>query len=193
MNNMICVIAATFIVLSASAWAGEEPPAPGKPYIAASRSEDFSAVVDAINHETRDVTLSSSSGETLNFIASPDVRNLDQVNVGDHVYAQYYEEVTIAVQEAKGAQPGAGQIQQIARAPKGAMPEGAVVGTTVINAIVEDINLQNNTFKLRGPDGNVEEFTARNPENLRRAAVGDLVVITITQALGIMVRAPDEK
>jgi hypothetical protein len=50
-----------------------------------------------------------------------------------------------------------------------------------------DINLETNTFKLEGPDGTVEEFAARDPENLRRAEVGDLVVTTVTEAVAISV------
>jgi hypothetical protein len=52
---------------------------------------------------------------------------------------------------------------------------------------VVDINLEANTFKLEGPDGTVEEFSARVPENLRRAEVGDLVVTTVTEAVAISV------
>jgi hypothetical protein len=39
----------------------------------------------------------------------------------------------------------------------------------------------------------VEEFVARNPDNLRRAEVGDLVVITTTEAVAVTVeRKPAE-
>jgi hypothetical protein len=57
--------------------------------------------------------------------------------------------------------------------------------------VVEEFDLEANTFKLRGPEGNVREFAARNPENLEKADVGDLVVITVTTAFGILVEHPD--
>ena len=53
--------------------------------------------------------------------------------------------------------------------------------------VVEEINIEANTFKLKGPDGVINEYVARNPENLKRAVVGDLVVITITEAVAIVV------
>jgi hypothetical protein len=59
----------------------------------------------------------------------------------------------------------------------------------VITATVEDINIEANTFKLKGPDGEVTEYTARNPDNLKRAMVGDLVVITRTDAVAVVVEA----
>ena len=55
-----------------------------------------------------------------------------------------------------------------ARAEAGAMPGGAISDTLILTAVVEEIDLERNTFKLRGPEGNVREFAARDPENLRR-------------------------
>ena len=70
---------------------------------------------------------------------------------------------------------------------KGEMPGMVAVDSQIVTATVEEINLEANTFKLKGPDGTINEFTARDPENLKRAAVGDLVVITTTEAVAISV------
>jgi len=59
--------------------------------------------------------------------------------------------------------------------------------SVVITATVEEINLGTNTFKLKGPQANVQEYTARNPDNLKKAAVGDLVVIIKTQIITLTV------
>ena len=53
--------------------------------------------------------------------------------------------------------------------------------------IVAEIIIEANTFKLKGPDGNVEQYTARNPENLKKTLEGDLVAITLTEAMAIAV------
>jgi len=71
------------------------------------------------------------------------------------------------------------------------MPGVAVIDAVVVTAVVEEINLEANTFKLKGPEGNIEEFTAQNPENLKKAAVGDLLVITYSKAFILTVeKAP---
>ncbi len=67
------------------------------------------------------------------------------------------------------------------------MPGVAAIDTRIVTATVEEINIEKNTFKLKGPDGVVNEFVARNPENLKRSAVGDLVIITVTEAVAISV------
>ena len=48
--------------------------------------------------------------------------------------------------------------------------------------------MENGTFKLKGPSGEVKEYVARDPENLKKAVVGDLVVITYTEAVAISVQ-----
>jgi hypothetical protein len=162
-------------------------PVADKPSFSASRSLTDTAKVEAINHETREVTLLQEDGSKLNFVASEEARNLDQVQVGDMVVATYLENMTVEVISVENAEAGAGVIKGLARTEEGEMP-GAIKGATVVvTAIVEEINIEANTFKLKGPEGNVEEFTARNPENLKKAAVGDLVVITHTKAIALTV------
>jgi len=67
------------------------------------------------------------------------------------------------------------------------MPGMTVSDTVVITGTLEEINIKANTFKLKGPEGKFEEFTAPNPEDLKRVEVGDLVIITHTEALTIAV------
>ena len=57
--------------------------------------------------------------------------------------------------------------------------------TTVAAATVEEIDIEANTFKLKWPGDEVKEYVAQNPENLKKAAGGDLVVITHTEAIAM--------
>jgi hypothetical protein len=146
-----------------------------------------SAVVEAIDHETRIVTVRKADGEELTFTASEEARNLDQVDVGDVLIAEYVESIDIQVLANDGMEPEAAGAAAMARTEEGQMPGFAAMEQVVITATVEDINIEANTFKLKGPDGVVNEYTARNPDNLKRAMVGDLVVITRTDAVAIVV------
>lgn len=158
-----------------------------RPAMSASQSMTVSAVVEAIDHETRIVTVRKADGEELTFTASDEARNLDQVSVGDVLIAEYVESIDIQVFANDGMEPEAAAAAAMARTKEGDMPGFAAMEQVVITATVEDINIEANTFKLKGPDGVVEEYTARNPDNLKRAMVGDLVVITRTDAVAIVV------
>lgn len=158
-----------------------------KPSFSASQTVTATARVEAINHETREVTLLLEDGELVTSRVSDEARNLGQVSVGDMVYAHYTESISIRVVEDDGAAPESYIQEDVARSAEGKMPGIAASESAVTTAIVEAINLDDNTFKLREPDGEVRQYTARNPDNLRRADVGDKVVTTVTTSVVITV------
>jgi len=158
-----------------------------KPSFSSTQKVTLSATVEAINHETREVSLRGEDGELLEIVADEEVRNLDQVKTGDTLSIEYLQNMSVEVVAADHAEAGAAVITAEARTDEGEMPGAAAVESVVITAVVEEINLEANTFKLKGPDGNISEHTARDPENLKKAAVGDLVVITLTEAVSITV------
>jgi ribosomal protein L14 len=184
-------LASTFALLLATTvvWAADEPAIVEKPSFFASQTMTVSAVVEAINHETRVVTVRKPDGEAITFTASDEARNLDQVKVGDTLIATYKETVSITVVANEEIEAAAATASAMARSEEGQMPGFAAMEASVTTATVEEINLEMNTFKLKWPDGAVNEYTARNPENLKRAAVGDLVVISVTEAIALTVES----
>ncbi len=183
------LLTTVFITLIASFSAHASEVMSEKPAISSSVAMIVTSKVEAIDHKTRVVTLKGEDGQSVTFTAGPEARNLDQVSVGDTVTAEYVQNISIQVLAAKDAEAGAAQVAAAVRTKEGEMPGMAVVGSQVEVSVVEEINIEANTFKLKGPDGVINEFTARDPENLKKAAVGDVVVMTYTQALAISVEA----
>ena len=187
MNNLkYAAIAAAILSFAGVSIAGEQA-AMEKPYMFTSTTSRVTAVVEAINHETREVTVKKSDGEIVTFTASEEARNLDQVAVGDIVNAEYVQTMSVEVIANEGHEPTAAGVAVLGRTEKGDMPGMEAMNSQIVTATVEEINIEANTFKLKGPDGEINEFTARNPENLKRASVGDLVVITITDSVAVAV------
>ena len=158
-----------------------------KPSFSASQTRTVRAVVKSINYETREITLIDDMGETQTLIASDSVRNLKQVSPGDTLFAEHVRTISIEVMAGDGLGPDQAEILAAARADEGEMPSGMAVDSVVIVSVVKAINLEDNTFILEGPDGELQEYVARNPENLRRAEVGDIVALTITESLAVAV------
>jgi len=177
----------TLLLFASPCWSGESAPAMDKPSMSTSQIIVATAVVEAINHETREVTLRGPEGDSVSIVASEEARNLGQVKVGDTVTIEYLQSMSIDVVAGDGSEPGVGELGAIARTEEGQMPGVAVVDTVVVTATVEEINIEANTFKLRYPEGEIKEYTARNPENLKKSEVGDIVVITYTEAMAISV------
>lgn len=190
----VLILAVSALFLAAFGVNAEETAAPmAKPYFEVTQSETVTAEVISINVETRDVSVKMADGEVVSFVASEEARNLDQVMPGDMVMAEYVERLSVQVVANDGHEPAMAGLTTIARAEKGEMPGMMAVDTEVITATVEEINIETNTFKLKGPDGTVEEYTAMNPENLKRAVVGDLVVMTMTHAVAVAVTPMSDK
>jgi len=181
------ILLAFLLLFATSAWSGESTPATDKPSMSTSQTVIVTALVEAINHETREVTLRGPEGDSVSFVASEEARNLPQVKAGDIVMAEYTQSMSIEVFANDGSAPGAGEMTIAGRSEEGEMPGLAAIDAVVVTATVEEINIEANTFKLKGPAGEIREYEARNPENLKKAAVGDLVVITYSEAIAISV------
>ncbi len=183
MHKFFTLIAA-LLLFTSPAWAGESTAATDKPSIFTSQTVKLTATVEAINQATREVTLRGPEGRTVTIVADKEARNLDQVSVGDVLNIEYKQSLSIEVFAADdGAAAGTGGLAATTRSDKGEMPALTAIDATVVTAVVEEINLAANTFKLKGPSGELKEFQARDPENLRKAAVGDIVVITYTEGI----------
>jgi len=188
MPKLIAVLSALMLV-SAASWA-DEASAEGmmeKPSISTSQTTVVTATVVAINHETRAVTLRGPEGEAHSFVVGEEARNLDQVNIGDTVVATYLQSMTIEVVDGDGDTPGAGAMSIVEHAGKGAEPGMTEVEAVVVTATLVDIDFDNNIFTLKGPKGNTQEYQAVDPENLKKVNVGDIVVMTYTESVGLSV------
>jgi hypothetical protein len=150
------------------------------------------ATVTAIDLATRKVTLRGEDGESLTVKAGPEVKNLAQVKVGDVVEVDYYAalawQVVKAGEQREPGATGALGAGAVSAAP-GEKPAGAVGGAVTITATVDAIDREGGTVTLRGPEGDTETIQARDPANLDRVAVGDLVDITYTEALAVEVKS----
>jgi hypothetical protein len=179
------ILLVTALIFSLSLQAANEAVATDKPSISTTQTIQLTTVVDAIDREARTITLKGPEGGTRTIQMMEDSNNIDQIVVGDTVNVEYVQHMSIEVMANDGMEPGTGTMAAVARNAEGETPAGMVMETTVTTATVEDINIEANTFKLKWPGGEIKEYEAQNPENLKKSEVGDLVVITYTEAIAL--------
>jgi hypothetical protein len=148
----------------------------------------MSAVVQAIDYDTREVTLVDDAGDTVSFIAGDEVQNLAQVEVGDVLTVEEIDTVTVQVVTGDGQGPSEGEMVAAARAQAGQKPGAAAMGSTVIVAVIQDIDYDTGDVILLGPDGTLSDYQA-DPANLTNVDIGDNVVITVSEAFSISVES----
>jgi Cu/Ag efflux protein CusF len=152
-----------------------------------SRTEKATATVKAIDQKTRQVRLVAEDGEVVDFVAGPDVRNLDQVQAGDKVVVAYTESIAIEVRRADGTAPAITAGGDASRAEAGAAPAAKVSGAVTASAVIVAIDQENHRVTLKGPAGNVRLVQVRDPKNLEGVKVGDMVYATYTEAVAMSV------
>jgi Cu/Ag efflux protein CusF len=152
------------------------------------------ATVTAIDLKTRMVTLKGPEGNETTIHVDKRARNLGQVKVGDLVKIAYVQHVAWQVRKPGDEAPSdtVAQEQAAVRAEPGEKPGGAVGQRITFTATIEAIDLDKHTVTLKGPGGNSQTIKARNPANLKKVKVGDLVDIAYTEAVAIKVdKAPE--
>jgi Cu/Ag efflux protein CusF len=179
---VIALFVAISLVGVRAALADEHKPAAG----GFSNTVEIQATVTAIDLKTRMVTLKGLEGNETTIYVDKRARNLPQVKVGDVVKVAYHEAVAWKVNESKKAVPTEAQAAA-ARAEPGQKPGGAAGQRITFTATIEAIDLANGTVTLKGPQGNSRTIKARNPANLKKVKVGELVDITYTEAVAIKV------
>ena len=160
--------------------------APGK--AVATQLTKASAVVVALDPTYRIVTLKAAGGKVFELVAGPEVRNFDQLKVGDKVHAEYVEALSLELKK-KGAGVREGSEKEHAvRAPAGEKPGGAVGRQVAVLADVVAIDRKTHLVTLRGPKGNLVDLHVEDPEQLKNIKKGDQVEAVYTEAIAVMVR-----
>lgn len=164
--------------------------APGK--VGVAKTVDVTATITAIDKATRDVTLKGPKGNELTVTAGPEIKNFDQLKVGDQVNAKYVEALTL--QLVKGGGQAVARTEQMgaAGAKAGAQPGGAIGRQVTIVADVIGLDPATQTVTLKGPQRTVELIVS-DPEQFKRIAKGDQVQATYTQALAMAVEPAAKK
>lgn len=167
--------------------AKNQPAEPGAVVVAATV---VTATVDAIDAAKRTVTLKRPDGQTKTLKAGPEVRNFDQIKVGDQVKATFVEELAVFVKKSD-APASTDETTTVALAPKGAKPGILVADTQVVTAKIEAVSYKNRTVTLRGPEGNKKTLkVGKNVANFKEVKKGDEVSVRFTEALAIIVEKP---
>ena len=145
------------------------------------------AVVQAIDQNTREVTLKGENGNVFSFVAGDEVKNLSQVRVGDTVKVTYTESIAIEVKRIQGGTPDVNVAATGGSAPPGEKPAANVARTVTASATIVAIDRTANQVTLRGPSGNERVVQVRDPKNLDNVQVGDMVYATYTESIGVSV------
>ncbi len=149
-------------------------------------AESVTATVEAIDMQTRMVTIRGSNGNSLTVHAGEEVGNLPQVRVGDEVVLVYVE--SVAVRMAEPGEVRDESSKEVSRATPGSKPGVVRVNETINSATVEAIDKADDTATLRMLNGSLRVVKIKDSANLEKVKIGDKIVITSTEAMALSVQ-----
>ncbi len=143
------------------------------------------AVITAISPETREITLKDGDKE-FTYTAGPEVRNFDQLKRGDIVLVGYFAGLVFDIKPADGQQPARKDVIAVQRAAEGDKPGVAIQHTVHAVGTVEDINKEERTITIKGPEHTVI-LKVSKAVDLEKVKKGDRVDATYTTLYAIQV------
>lgn len=184
MKTSAILSAALLLLVACSSQSSPEP----QPQVEESRLVSTTATVEAIDYDSRMVTIQGPKGDTSTFRVDDSVKNLDQVKVGDRVMINYYE--SLALQVIKPGTAESGRETVVDTAEPGEKPSRVAGRKTTIVATVESIDTAAPSITLKDSEGNLTTVKVRHPERLKLVKVGDTLKITYQEALAVKVEPP---
>lgn len=191
-STCVVLVAAAMLTAPASAQqpsagaAAVAATAPGKGEVASIVT--VSAKIEAVDKAKRVVTLRGPLGNRFRVVAGSEVRNFDQIKVGDEVVVRHYEAVSLELKKGGAGIREREEKVGAARAAKGDRPGAAMAEQVTVVADVVAVNRRSQTVTLRGPEHTVD-LRVRDPEQFKRVQVGDQVQATFTDAVAISVES----
>lgn len=146
-----------------------------------------SAVVTAIDGEARSFTLKGPKGRIFDVLAGDEIRNFDQIRVGDHVVVEYVRALSLEVRKGGGIRERVDSADSARTAP-GEKPGGAEGKKVTALCDVIDVDKKNKTITLKGPKGNVVELEVRNPDHFKVVKKGDQIEVDYLEAVAVAVK-----
>jgi hypothetical protein len=176
--------AATLNLACGQALAQEPAAAPQGEAIMEARS--VSATVKSVDQATRQVVLTTESGDEVSFVAGEEVRNLPQLEAGDTVTVTYAE--ALAYEVKKGGTAVAAVTETVGgRAEPGAKPAAALAQQTTLTVLVTAIDKAAPSVTFTAANGETRTIKVLHPEKLEGVSVGDTVEVTYTEAVAVRV------
>jgi hypothetical protein len=145
---------------------------------------EASAKVEAVDKATRTVTLKMADGTSRPVVASEDVRNFDQIKVGDTLAVKYMEALTLELKKGGKAVVARTETGGMDRAAPGQKP-GAIAAREV-KAVGDVTAVDEKAMKVtvKGPQRTVN-LKLDDPQQIKLIKVGDQIEATYTEAVAI--------
>jgi hypothetical protein len=158
--------------------------APGK--VMVKDEMTISATVTAIKAKERILTLKTVDGQVEDIVVGSEVRNFDQIKVGDLVKAKAFQSLTLELLKGGAGNPVRMEGADAARTKTGEKPGAMAAEKVVILADVVAVDRAAKTIDVKGPQRSMT-LVISDPSQFAMIEVGDRIKGTFEVAVAVAV------
>ena len=159
----------------------------GETTLAAENAIEARAQVLDIDKSSREIKLRSQDGEEFSIVASPEVRNFDQIKKGDSLRVSYVETAVIELKKGGGEPVMVTEEIERDRARSGQKPGSIVTDIVTTTGTITAVDWKKQRITLTGPHRTL--ILPVEKEVLGRVKKGDQIEARLTQAMAISVES----
>ncbi len=191
------VLATAALVLLPFVAAAQQPPVvgielvgPGK--YAGAFEESATVVVDSIDKASRTVVAKRANGDLLSIACGPEVKNFDQIKVGDKVVSRHIVALEMMLKKGGDGIATRAESTETGSAKPGEKPAAYEAKKVAFVANVIAVNAKKQIVTLKGAKYTVD-LKIKDPAQLKLIKKGDQVEGVFIDAVAIAVVAAPEK
>lgn len=143
--------------------------------------------IKSIDPATRRLVVLNDAGEAISMTAPKEIRNFDQLRVGDQITATYTLKTEFVLSAPNTPLPPDTQTVVAARSGKGELPSGVVANQIVVTGAVVGIDAANHRLKIVSPQGGeVHDVKVTSADGLKafdKVKVGDKITAYVSESL----------
>lgn len=144
------------------------------------------STVQSIDKDTRSVVLKRANGEMLKVTAGDQIKNFDQIQVGDKVIARHTQALVLELKQGGAGVRVRAESSDGGRAKPGEKPAGFEAKEIKFVADVQKVDVKKQIVTLRGVKNTIR-LKVKDPEQIKLIKKGDQVEGVYAEAIAISV------
>jgi hypothetical protein len=169
-------------LLAADAPAAKSTYIPGREIV-----KTIAVTVEAVNLETRELTLKGKVGNIFTVTADPKIKRLDEVHVGDEIVLDYSVSMAAEIRTPTAEELANPYVVEEDTTKTKAGQAPGVEGYKIIQAVVtiEALDRETLTVTIKGPKGRTKEVQVKDPTVLDKLHVGDTALVVYSESFAL--------
>jgi len=155
--------------------------------------EQVTGTIEAVNADTREVSIKGPKGNVETVKAGPEVKNFDRLKAGDRVVVRFFRGVALTYMPPDKAPAPTVVSGAVETAPKGGTPGGEAVATIRATVTVKAVDMKSRIVTLVGPQGGMHRVKAGPEVQIDKLKVGDQIYAVYQEGLAISVEPAKAK